>query len=666
MERMRFVILLSILFTVCNTSLFSEICDYTSIAGEVLYITSESNVLFVSIRDKGLVKSTNNGVCWTDEKLSALSVYSITTHKGMMYAATSDGIYKKVNGEWQKNAFSDTTVRYIIANSNVLFAITYNGMYRSTDEGKEWNESEQWVGAGSESKIIVHNEKFYACSNKGAFCSSDDGNTWQKLGAFEKNITCLSYDSGLLYAGTSFEGVYAYDLVLQQWQLISPEKCEINTILVKADTILVGGNGCSARISSDKGKTWQTGNSWQFALVYTVCRMNNTFFIGSNTGLHIYDVGKKQFMPLYERMGDIEYITSAENTLFLVQDNESFRSSGCDFPSELMPVYINPKNQVSGSEIKTIITHNNAIFAVTDSSIIKSEDDGKNWTKQGGVLNHIYGIHIHKNILFTYTSFGLYRSNDWGITNEIIPFFAIDNRPSEIESNDTVIIVHSSKGVYTSYDGGDTWQIEPELQHCENMVLTENLLFMSDGNYLIRYNMITKEKIFLNANNIIFNSRIYQVGDLLFVTGDGLRYSNDKGATWRTVDLTGIDLAGQSASFITQCGQYVYFAFGKTLVRKNIADFILSSVEPETQSLRSILLSPNPTSDEIAIRNLESVTIPLSYSVTNSVGEKVISGIIPFGSDRYTIPIRNLPIGMYIFTTEINGKRVQEKFVVIH
>jgi len=54
-----------------------------------------------------------------------------------------------------------------------------------------------------------------------------------------------------------------------------------------------------------------------------------------------------------------------------------------------------------------------------------------------------------------------------------------------------------------------------------------------------------------------------------------------------------------------------------------------------------------------------------SFSIYNQLGEKVLLGIIPSGNGSYTIPVSMLQNGMYIFSTEINGKRVQEKFIII-
>lgn len=52
------------------------------------------------------------------------------------------------------------------------------------------------------------------------------------------------------------------------------------------------------------------------------------------------------------------------------------------------------------------------------------------------------------------------------------------------------------------------------------------------------------------------------------------------------------------------------------------------------------------------------------YTIINNIGDKVRSGILKSGYEKYTIPVHNLSGGIYVFSTVINGKRVQEKFIV--
>lgn len=84
----------------------------------------------------------------------------------------------------------------------------------------------------------------------------------------------------------------------------------------------------------------------------------------------------------------------------------------------------------------------------------------------------------------------------------------------------------------------------------------------------------------------------------------------------------------------------------------------------ENNEENTVLLYPNPTDNEITI------TYPLlysasQYSIANQFGENVVSGFIPKGNNTYSISLETLPAGVYFFSTEISGKKVQEKFVVV-
>ena len=54
-----------------------------------------------------------------------------------------------------------------------------------------------------------------------------------------------------------------------------------------------------------------------------------------------------------------------------------------------------------------------------------------------------------------------------------------------------------------------------------------------------------------------------------------------------------------------------------------------------------------------------------NWAIYNTIGDRILMEEIPEMREINVIPIQNLPDGMYIFTTEINGKKVQEKFVIM-
>lgn len=75
---------------------------------------------------------------------------------------------------------------------------------------------------------------------------------------------------------------------------------------------------------------------------------------------------------------------------------------------------------------------------------------------------------------------------------------------------------------------------------------------------------------------------------------------------------------------------------------------------------------PNPVENEAIVHLHSAINTALPYTITNSIGQKVYTGIIPTGRVVYTIPVYNLPIGVYFFTAEIGDKKIQDKFMVIH
>lgn len=89
---------------------------------------------------------------------------------------------------------------------------------------------------------------------------------------------------------------------------------------------------------------------------------------------------------------------------------------------------------------------------------------------------------------------------------------------------------------------------------------------------------------------------------------------------------------------------------------------VTSSVEDENSTDLSVFT--NTTTKEIVVQG-KSLSEMKEYSIINQIGEVSLSGTISVGTESLTIPIQNLPAGMYIFTAEVGGKKVQEKFVIM-
>lgn len=84
----------------------------------------------------------------------------------------------------------------------------------------------------------------------------------------------------------------------------------------------------------------------------------------------------------------------------------------------------------------------------------------------------------------------------------------------------------------------------------------------------------------------------------------------------------------------------------------------------QTNYRYTLQISPNPVNDNLNVYIDMNGDKPLYYNITNMYGQNMISNTIENRDYALTIPVQNLPPGMYIFSTELNGKRIHEKFII--
>ncbi|MBI3254195.1 MAG: hypothetical protein HYZ56_05840, partial [Nitrosopumilales archaeon] len=126
---------------------------------------------------------------------------------------------------------------YIIAlailptDSQVVFAGTGKGIYKSSDGAKSWTQLEPYNGILIFALTFDDNGILYAsAANFGLLRSSDLGKTWESLKDPDLTITSIAIDSQnkIIYvAGYSSEGfqeVYRSTNNGEEWQLIGTNK----------------------------------------------------------------------------------------------------------------------------------------------------------------------------------------------------------------------------------------------------------------------------------------------------------------------------------------------------------------------------------------------------------------------------------------------------------
>jgi photosystem II stability/assembly factor-like uncharacterized protein len=263
----------------------------------------------------------------------------------------------------------------------VLFAATYGGLYRSTNDGINWTKIESIGPANAFYEVEITENGTIYCTSLGADYelerSSDGGLSWQKILAPPGNFMSDLQQGGMAVVGnwlfmrngkqvfrlsdtgTNFEPI-----------LTLPFSGDLYSLKAFDGVLWVGTQAGAAFYSTDSGQTWQQINAGAPFLA-----------IKGNVVLNYAD-------PIYQNT----YITRSTN-------------NGQTWTQVTMPEII-----------KSIYPSENFFWAQTYSNQILKSADGLNWTVIGTAVDPNYwsGVQEINGSFFLPSEAGIRRSTDGG------------------------------------------------------------------------------------------------------------------------------------------------------------------------------------------------------------------------------------------------------------
>ncbi len=185
--------------------------------------SSTENIYAASIGSNlgsGVYKSTDGGDSWTRvwESLTGMNcVYTDqynNVYVGLNFSPDQSGIYRSADsGEsWQK-IFDLTENVYAItrlSNGRIL-AASYGQVFYSDNEGGSWDTTTAGLVSFTPSDFVVNTsgEVFLSTEGYGIYKSSDNGISWvNKTGAGSEYSCLILNDDGSMYSGTRGNWVY--------------------------------------------------------------------------------------------------------------------------------------------------------------------------------------------------------------------------------------------------------------------------------------------------------------------------------------------------------------------------------------------------------------------------------------------------------------------------
>ena len=197
-------------------------------------------ILYIAALE-GLYKSNDSGKTWTaisDKKLGICRAFAIdASNPEVLYAyfgkairntygnvaGTTGEIYKSVDSGANWTSIMPTTdiTKLIVDPSNtaIIYAGTIQqGIYRSVDGGKQWENIKQGLPAQRQVSVLVidpvNPKMIYAGTDVGVFISTDRGDNWRSASTgLPKSVAVQALavnpkNTNIIYAGTWGYGIY--------------------------------------------------------------------------------------------------------------------------------------------------------------------------------------------------------------------------------------------------------------------------------------------------------------------------------------------------------------------------------------------------------------------------------------------------------------------------
>ncbi len=433
---------------------------------------SRDNNLYLAT-SSGIYYSANNGNNWELIGFKDSVVNDMFFYNKTIYAMSSFPyyfIYKSQNNGLTWDFIMRTpAISLFIDNQKMFVGLYGNGLIFSSDE-KSWErDSVNLDNEFLENKVKTYNlisiqqlskinNKLIAATNNGIFVSTDEGKNWEVSRKRENygNVYSLYQYKNILLAGTHYlnnSGTYSSTGYLfmstdygNSWIKISNDTLiyKVRTMVISGDTLFVGTYYDGILYTTDYGKEWRRLNiqdnladKSNIKSIYSILVKNDTLIVATYAGLYLskdrglswdrwYLNGAGYSVFSIVNKGE-EYFASTsfvyQKAIFKTKGigNEWIDlSKGFDIPFQ--------SGQLTAGYVKSLFVNNEDIYALVTGSIktdgvYLSEDDGETWINKAVDKNErsliINGLSIfvkNDNIFIGTDHDGIFVSTDNGTT----------------------------------------------------------------------------------------------------------------------------------------------------------------------------------------------------------------------------------------------------------
>ena len=368
-----------------------------------------------------LIRPTQIDAQWTQLNIGQPGeVRVVAAIGGNVFAGTSAGIYRSSDkGKNWTNVSSYYALCFSVKGSEIFAGTYLNGVVSSTDDGITWNITDTSLHREIDA-ITVNGNYIFAGGGAVMLRSSNNGSSWEViqngLQYGQTTVTGFAVTEGKILAST-FAGVVVSTDNGNNWSgLVGTNSTNQVTgcIAVIDSTVLVGWEGGIIR-STDDGRSWYYPSSWiKTSITYSIIGDSSRIYAGTDSGVHLSTDGGVIWSPLNSGLpGGQAWPIAAQDTNLFAGTNQ-----GIYISSDKGINWIPSGSGIIGSSVNSITGDGPMVIAAFNlNSIFESTDYGRT-REQGTNLPNavIYNVGAYGSNSFALTDSGIYQSSDNGKT----------------------------------------------------------------------------------------------------------------------------------------------------------------------------------------------------------------------------------------------------------
>lgn len=262
-------------------------------------IAAQGSTLLVGAQGGGVYVSNDNAATWSPSTSCCVDftypyILCVLIDGTDLYAGTINGLYRSTDngGQWDPvsngliGGVLDTVVSDILRDGPDLFAALNAGVFRSTDNAASWMMASNGF-SGQARSLVKHGPHLFAGSyGAGIFRSSDNGASWieANTGLTNGTVNDLLSVGGDLYLASE-GGIFRSSNNGDSWTEMNNGilNMSIRSLIAANGHIYAASFGGGVYVSTNGGENWATDNSGLNNTNMTSLASNNDYLYVGNT-----------------------------------------------------------------------------------------------------------------------------------------------------------------------------------------------------------------------------------------------------------------------------------------------------------------------------------------------------------------------------------------------